>query len=54
MILLTGSAPSPGGKPHAFGADDIVTHFLPAGKVLFQIVFSVWVDFGERKWVTLA
>ena len=28
--------------------------FLPAGKILFQIVFSVWVTLNEQKWVTLA
>jgi hypothetical protein len=34
--------------------DDIVVHFLPAGKILFQIVFSVWVTLSEHKWVILA
>jgi hypothetical protein len=28
--------------------------FLPAGKILCQIVFSVWINFGERKWVISA
>jgi hypothetical protein len=27
---------------------------LARGKILFQIVFSVWVTLGERKWITLA
>jgi hypothetical protein len=33
-------------KPHAFHVDD---PFFPAGKIPFQIVFSVWVTFAERK-----
>jgi hypothetical protein len=37
------------GQPHAFGVDDFV--FLFAHE---QIVFSVWVTFGERKWSILA
>jgi len=34
--------------------DDIARLFLPGGKIAFQIVFFVWVGFGERKWVTFA
>ena len=34
--------------------DDNACRFLPVGKILFQIVFSVWVTFRERKWITFA
>jgi len=27
---------------------------LALGKILFQIVFSVWVTLAEQKWVTFA
>jgi hypothetical protein len=37
-------------QPHAFGVDDNAAH-LPVGKVLFQIVFSVWVTLTEQNWV---
>jgi hypothetical protein len=41
-------------KAHAFDVDDVVSPFSPAGKILFQIVFSVWVTLSEHKWVILA
>ena len=37
-------------NPHAFGADENAHPFF-AGR---QILFSVWVAFGERKWSTFA
>jgi len=49
----------------ACGADDgtanrtpsawmIMRELLPVGKILFQIVFSVWVTLTEQNWVTFA
>jgi hypothetical protein len=40
-------------QSRASGVDDIVAHFLAAGKILFQIVFSMRVTLNEQKWVTL-
>ena len=56
----------PGNRtPYAPPADDgtanrtpsawmISSLILARGQILFRIVFSVWVAFGERKWVTFA
>ena len=42
------------GKPHAFGVDDNACRFLPVGKILFQIVFSMWVTLTEQKLATFS
>jgi hypothetical protein len=40
-------------KRHAFGVDDIGP-ILRGGKIVFQIVFFVWVTFRERKGASFA